>query len=137
MSYVKALFNPWLLMLLVVVGSVWTNGSLKKELVQVEAKNVLANAQLATATTFNHSLNKTIESMSQQLRDAQLADDWMRQFNASMDTKLKNTLLDLGKLFDDETQANFNSSCDERFTPGVSERMQQYYDSRKGSSVQN
>ncbi|HBB9946522.1 MULTISPECIES: hypothetical protein [Vibrio harveyi group] len=134
MSYVKALFNPWLLMLLVVVGSVWTNGSLKKELVQVEAKNVLANAQLATATTFNHSLNKTIESMSQQLRDAQLADDWMRQFNASMDTKLENTVLDLGKLFDEKPKDN-RSGCDERFSDGVYERMLQHYNARKGDSV--
>ncbi len=103
---------------------------------QASSELAAEKAKLDVAIAFNTSQQETIKSLNQQLVDAQLADEWMRKFNVSMDTKLETTLFELGKIFDEEA-ANFNSGCDERFTPGVSERMQQYYDSRKRSTVQD
>ncbi|HAS6258245.1 hypothetical protein [Vibrio vulnificus] len=91
-------------------------------------------AKLDVAVSFNQSQTEAIKSLNRQLIEAQIADDWMRRFNVSMDTKLNNTILELGKIFDEEA-ANYSSGCDERFSSGISKRLQQHYDSRKGSGV--
>lgn len=109
-------------------------GRLRDELRLAQEEKATKQVQLDTATTFNQTLNQTVESMGQQLRDAQLADDWVRQFNVSMDAKLETTVLDLGKLFDEKPKDS-RSGCDERFSDGVYERMQQHYNARKGDSV--
>ncbi|ELQ2514288.1 hypothetical protein QTG68_003978 [Vibrio vulnificus] len=95
-------------------------------------------AQLDVAVSFNQSQTEAIKSLNRQLVEAQLADDWMRRFNVSMDTKLNNTILELGKLFDGQENSQVGihrGGCDERYSDSVYKRLQQHYDSRKGSGV--
>ncbi|EDL67433.1 hypothetical protein BSZ20_00335 [Bradyrhizobium canariense] len=106
----------------------------RESLSQASSELAAERAKLDVAIAFNTSQNETIKSLNQQLVDAQVADEWMRKFNVSMDTKLKTTMLELGKIFDEEAKS-FSPGCDDRFSDGVTHRMQQYYQSRKGSGV--
>ncbi|MDF5103838.1 hypothetical protein P3603_22970 [Vibrio parahaemolyticus] len=141
MSWIKRFIGAGpLIVIAVLVGLLLiSDGQTQKAreaLSQASSKLAAEKAKLDIAIAFNTSQNETIKSLNKQLVDAQVADEWMRKFNVSMDTKLETTLFELGKILDEEA-TDFNSGCDERFSPGIAERMQQYYDSRKGSAVQD
>lgn len=139
MPFIGSLSKSWIIAIglaLALFYQSWSTGielrELKGELAQAYVDKGASDVALTTAVQLNQSLNKTIESMNQQFIDAQKADDWLRTFNATMDSKLENTILDLGKLFDDQTQ-NVNSGCTEQFSDGVYQRMLDHYRTETGS----
>ena len=111
----------------------YTISSLKSELDQANVAKGKKEAELGIAVAFNQSLNTTVDSLVQQLDEGMIAEEWRQQLNATMDTKLKTSILDLGELFDDEAKSRADG-CDEQYSPSIYDRMLQHYGTRKGDS---
>lgn len=122
-------YLPWVLISLLAVAVGFYQHQLedvKKQLESEMAYSSTREAQLATATAFNASLNTTIESLNQQLIDARLADEMVRQFNTAVDSKLEATLSDLDKAFNEQNKTNTSDSS-EQFSESVYRRMLKHY----------
>ena len=111
----------------------YTISGLKYELEQANAATGKKEAELGIAVAFNQSLNTTVDSLVQQLDEGIIAEEWRQQLNATMDAKLKTSILDLGKLFNDEAKSSADS-CNEQYSSSVYDRMLQHYGTRKGDS---
>lgn len=111
----------------------YTISGLKSELDQAHVAKGKKEAELGIALAFNQSLNTTVDSLVQQLDEGMIAEEWRQQLNATMDAKLKTSILDLGKLFDDEAKSSADG-CDEQYSSAIYDRMLQHYGIRKGDS---
>lgn len=104
--------------------------SLNKEIDRVKSQNTTLQIKFDTAAAFNDSLNGTILSMSQQLVDAQVADDWVRQFDAAMAARLKEASEDIGSMID-EKSPNY-VGCSGNYSDAVYQRMLDVYQPTNG-----
>lgn len=111
----------------------YTISGLKSDLDQANIAKGKKEAELGIAVAFNQSLTTTVDSLVQQLDEGMMAEEWRQQLNATMDAKLKTSILDLGKLFDDEAK-NSADGCNEQYSPSIYDRMLDHYGTGKGDS---
>ncbi|ENB2053089.1 hypothetical protein D2H34_004556 [Vibrio fluvialis] len=104
--------------------------SLNKEIDRVKSQNTALQIKFDTAAAFNNSLNGTILSMSQQLVDAQVADDWVRKFDAAMAARLKEASEDIGNMINEKSPDYIG--CSGSFSDAVYQRMLDVYQSAPG-----
>ncbi|MBD1559487.1 hypothetical protein HC752_21325 [Vibrio sp. S9_S30] len=107
--------------------------SLRADLDEANVAKGKKEAELSIAVAFNQSLTTTVDSLVQQLDEGMVAEEWRQQLNATMDAKLKTSILDLGKLFDDEAKNNADG-CSEQYSPSIYDRMLKHYETGKGDS---
>jgi hypothetical protein len=110
-----------------------TISGLQAELKEANTMKGKKESELSIALAFNQSLNSTVESLTQQLNEGILAEEWRQQLNETLDAELKRSILDLGKLFDEEAKSGIDV-CSEQYSLSIYERMLQHYGNRNGDS---
>lgn len=119
------------LLLFSLLGNLYFYAETDRKAATIEAINA-DNARLSTERNtlidVNHSMNKTIDLLTFQLKEARAADSWFNRVEKMMDSKLSNALSDIDALTttqggSDETQPR----CIDEFSDDVYERMLDVY----------
>ena len=122
-AIISKLFNPWLLLLITMLVSVFNYSSLVQERNNAEAKAILAISKFDVAAEFNDSLIKSVDRLSQHNVELQAAYIEREKFDGTAVANLNKVASDLEGMFDVDEK-----TCDSvPYSAAYIERMQQFY----------